>query len=527
MYREIQSGADARQRIKDGIDKVADTVKVTLGVRGRNVILDTNPYTNPVNTNDGVTIARELVLEDRFENIGAKLIREVAARTNDVAGDGTTTASVLMQAIVNEGNKAIIAGADPVFIRRGIELAAKAIVECVKGESVKADDLETLVSTATISCGDPELGKLVAEVIRQAGEEGVVTLEDNPEPETIADKVDGLKLRGGFTVPVYINVKELQQSTFNNVLIVVTNQNITLAQEMGRIMEAAHMKGKKEVVLIANSIESDALITSLKNWVEGRFFVLPIRCLAYGEMGEGMLRDVAAITGAKFFDSSANDKIADFNAEDFGFAEKIVATKHETTVVTADEEAKEKRIKELKAQAKATDRKFEQESIEERIAKLNNALFTIKVGGITDTERQERKLRIEDAINATKAALTDGVVAGGGSALYRASVKVGVQGSGDELLGFSAVLKACQEPVEQMARNSSVRLDRSDLTAIEGSKQAIDFKTGEIVDAFEAGIVDPVKVVTSALENAASGAALFLTTEAAVVLKEAPKEEQI
>lgn len=527
MPRQIKSGADVRERIKQGIDIVADTVKVTLGVGGRNVILDTNPYTSPVNTNDGVTIARELVLEDRFQNIGAKLIREVAARTNDVAGDGTTTSCVLMQAIVNEGNKAVIGGADPILVRRGIVATAKTVVDQVKSDSMVADDLETLTATATISCGDPELGAMVAEVIQKAGTDGVVTLEDNPEPETISERMEGLKLRGGFTVQNYINAPELQQAVLKDALIFVTNQNVVLGSEMGAIMTAANNKGKKNVVVMANGIESDALITSLKNWLENKFFALPIRVLAYGDMGEGMLRDVASITGAKFFDGMAGDKISEVKPEDLGSLDKVVATKHETTIITSDFGKRDERIAELKGQITATDRAFEKESLTERIAKLNNALFTIKVGGVTDTERLERKLRIEDAINATKAALTDGVVSGGGAALYRASMIVSATGEGDELLGATAVLKACREPIEQMALNSSIRLDRSDLLAIETRGETIDFKTGAVVTAFKSGIIDPTKVVVSALENAASGAALFLVTEAAVVLKEAQEDETL
>lgn len=520
MQRDVKSGEEVRSKIKAGIDKVADTVKVTLGVRGRNVILDTNPYTSPVNTNDGVTIAREFILADRFENIGAKLIREVAAKTNDVAGDGTTTASLLMQAIIAEGIKAIGNGADAVYIRRGVQRASQAIVEYLKKESVKADSLDMLISTARISCGDDALGEMVAKAVQEGGVDGVVTLEDNAETSTVITQIEGLKLRGGFTVPNYINSAELQQAILNKVAVFVTNQNITLAQEMAQIMEATHASGKKEVVVIANSIDSDALMTSLKNWLENRFFALPIRVMAYGDMGEGMLRDVAAITGAKFFDGAANDRVIEVTKDDLGFAEKVVATRSDTTIITSDEERKAERIKTLKAQVKATDKEFEKEGINERIAKLNNSVFTIKVGGITDSERTERKLRVEDAINATRAAMNDGVIVGGGSALYRASMKVGVEGTGDELLGFELVLRACQAPIKQMALNSSITLDRSDFEKIEShSKATIDFISGQIVDGYTAGIIDPIKVVTSSLENAASAAGLFLITEAAVVLE--------
>lgn len=529
MIREISNGEDARTRIKAGIDKAADTIKVTLGVKGRNVILDTNPYGNPINTNDGVTIAREIVLEDRFENIGAKLLKEVAGRTNDVAGDGTTTASVLMQAIVEEGNKAIIAGADAVAVRKGIEVAAETVISSIESETLKDIDLDTLISTAIISCGDPALGKLVAEVVHESGSDGIVTLEDNAEADTISEKSEGLKLRGGYIVPNYINVPELQQVALSGVPIFVTNQAIASAYDMAAIMQAALKLDpeNKQVVVIANAIEGDALATSLKNWIDGKFYALPIRVMSYGDMGEGVLRDVAALTGATFFDSAANMSVADVQPNQLGTIEKIVVGRHDTTVVTNGDT--EERVGELKAQLEATDREFERESLRERIAKLNNALFTIKVGGVTDTERQERKLRVEDAINACKAALAHGVVAGGGSALYRGSLIVmPTITDADEVMGFRAVLKACQAPIVQMALNASHQLDRSDLEQIVSNNDvAIDFKTGHVVDAFKSGIIDPVKVVTSALENAASGAALFLTTEAAVVLKDEPREEQI
>lgn len=532
MYREIKFDDDARARIKAGIDQSANAVKITLGIKGRNVIIDTSHYSAPTNTNDGVTIVRELILRDRYENIGAKIVKEIAGRTNDAAGDGTTTASVLVQAIVNEGTKAIAAGADAVSVRKGIEKAAIEVIGLIKKETVKADDLETLTAAASISCGDPELGRLVAECVKKAGPDGMVALEDNAEAVTVAEGLEGLRLRGSFTVPHFINVPEMQQALYNNVPVFVTNQTIATANEMIKIMEAAYQLGKKEVVIIANSIDGDALLTAIKNVVEGKFKILPIRCLAYGDMGEGMLRDVAAITGATFYDGAASMSIMNATKDDLGSAAKIVADKHYTTVITSVNELKVARIAELKAQIGATDREFEKESLKERIAKLSSGMFTIKVGGITDTERTERKLRIEDAINATRAAQTDGVVAGGGATLYRASQSVkwenSVEVHSDESFGFKAVLKACLVPIEQMAINASLRLDRSDLTKlVKGKKSAIDFNTGEVVDAFKAGIIDPVKVVVSALSNAASGAALFLVSGAAIVLQEAPKEEQI
>lgn len=523
-----------------GIDKVADTISPTLGVRGKNVVLDTNPFTDPVITNDGVTIARELVLEDPFENAGAKLIREVSSKTNDNAGDGTTTAAVLMRAIVAEGLKAISAGSDAVQIRRGIEAATKEIIKRIKEGAVKAEGLETLTSIATISSGSPDLGEMVAKIVNETGADGMINIEDNDLPTGTVEKLEGLKLRGGFQHPVFVTSPEAQQAMLKDVPIVVTNQNITLAHEMGKIMEAAQVDGKKEVVIIANSIESDAMATAVLNWHQKRMRALPIKVSAFGETGEGILRDVAAITGARFIDHNEGMKIlsddpeTSFKPDDLGQASKIVATKDETTIISNDQKAKKSRVKELKAlsEAKST-KEFERESLKERIAKLQSIMFTIKVGAPTDTERGELKLRVEDAVNATKAALEDGVVSGGGSALYRAQAEphgtiAKGEHAGEEANGYYILLGACRKPLLQMAENVSAELDRSDFEAIQqDSKKAIDFTDGKVVDSFEKGIVDPAKVVIEAIKNAASGAALFLTTEASVVVPEEPKEEKI
>ncbi len=521
--REIKKSDDAREAIKSGIDQIADVVKVTLGAKGRNVALDTMPYQNPVITNDGVTIARELLLTDKFENIGAKLVREVANKTNDVAGDGTTTATLLMQSITTEGLKALNTGADPIAVRRGIEKTAKMVIELVKKEAVKAEDINTLVSTATISCGDHELGKMIAEVVNKAGKDGVVTLEDSQENETNYEYLEGIKIRGGYQIPIFINIPESQQAVFKNVPIVITNHKITLAEEIGRVMETVAMGGQKECVLIAESIDSDAMATAIVNWTQNRFKVLPIRVIAYGDIGEGVLRDLAAVTGANFIDQKASMKLSDITSDDLGMVDKIVSNKDESTIVAGDEETKKSVIKTLKAQLPNL-KDYEAESVKERIAKLSSGMFTIKVGGVTETERKEKKLKIEDAINASKAALTDGVVAGGGSALYRSSEIDMGDLRDDERLGALIVLRACEKPIMQMAENSSMKLDKSELAEIIKNKnKTYDFRNGEIVDAHKVGIVDPLKVVISAFENAVSGSALFLTTEAAVVNADDPK----
>lgn len=528
MSRDIKNGLEVRDLIKKGMDKVSDTVRVTLGASGKNVVLDTNQYADPIVTNDGVTIARELMLSDKFENIGAKLIRQVAAKTNDVAGDGTTTATILMHAIVSEGMKSINTGADAVQVRKGIEKASGEVISKIKLEAVKAESLDRLVSTATISCGDEELGRLIAEVVQKAGKEGMVTLEDSPAPGTEYESHEGMKVRGGYQFPIFVTNPESQQAVFKDVPILVTNQPLTLAPEMVRIMETAASMGKKECVIVANSIEGDALQVAVMNWMQGKFRALPVRVVAYGDTGTGLLEDVAAITGATFIDGLSGKKVEDITQGDLGVAKKFVATKSESTVVSDSDESKAERIKVLKGQLKSAEA-FEKESLEERIAKMNSAMYTIKVGGVTETEQKERKLRVEDAVNATKAAMEDGVVAGGGSALYRAGTYfLGEKrryGS-DELAGYQAVLSACRQPIKQMAENASVEIGMQLLDLSDQSK-TIDFRSGEVVDAFDQGIIDPVKVVVSALENAASGAALFLTTEAGVVLSEEPTPEKL
>jgi chaperonin GroEL len=523
-FRQTYFGNDARNGVLAGINEAVNTVKVTLGVRGRNVILDTNPFMDPVNVNDGVTVVRQLLSDDKLRNVGIKIVKKVAGKTDDVAGDGTTTASLLLQALVHHGLQQIASGVDPVSLRGQMERATESVLEYVRNQAIHIEDLDALSSVATISCGSPELGKLIADVVMKAGKEGVITIEDNTEEGTEVEGTEGLKLRGGYTYPMFINVRELQQSVFKNVPVVVTNANVSLGNEMGRIFETVNMAtGKNECVLIANSIDADAMATVIQNWVERRFHCLPLRVVAYGETGEGALRDVAAVTGAKFIDTQANMRILDLVQDDIGLADKVVASKHDTIIVVDDEEAAAERVMELQAQLKGTDREFERESLRERIAKLQSAMFSIKVGGITETERTERKLRVEDAVKATKAALTDGVVPGGGATLYRASEVVGVDGPGG-----IAVLEACKAPLHQMSANSGFTLDRSELgTIVEEEAMTYDFRSGELVNSMDNGILDPARVVHDALKNASAEASLFLVTEAVVVTKNGPEEESV
>ena len=499
MKKTLLHGEDARLQLKKGIDKLADMVKVTLGPKGRNIILHTEPY-NPIITNDGVTIAREVKSSNDVENAGMKIIREAASKANDAAGDGTTTAVLLTQTLIEFGMQALAVGGDAVKIRSDLQTAVKAVIESLKSEVVTANDLESLINIATISCGDAELGKLVAETVFKVGQDGIVTLEDYSQPETVNELTEGLRVSGGYISPFFITNRGLQEAIYEDTPIVVTDQTLSTGEEMLKLMQVAKNAGHKSLVVVASDISGGAFAFAIAN--SSIFPCLPVRVVGFGEMGEGYLRDIAAVTGATFITNKDGRKILDFTEPELGKADKIVANKNDTTILSTAGNT-QARIEELEGQLKNA-KEYEAESLKERIAKLKSAIGVIKVGGITDTERIERKLRVEDAINATKAAMTDGVVAGGGSALYRASKTV------DNFI----MLKACIAPIMQLATNSSITLDREELKIIEKDKsKTIDFRTGELVDAFAAGIIDPLKVVVSAIENATSTASLLLTAE--------------
>ena len=519
--KDVLIGAEARDAVMRGVDLVADTVKVTLGPLGRNVILDTDPYANPTITNDGVTIAREIKATGKYAATGAKIVKEVAGKTNDVAGDGTTTASVLVQAIIHSGLQQLAIGANPQQLRREIEGAGAAVLEAVRQQKTPIEDVEKLTAIATISCGDAKLGKLIARLVKKVGANGVLTIEDAEEAKTSTRVTEGIELRGGIMLPVFITNVARQVAELDNVPIFVTDHDITNAVEVIKIMEACHNNNHKSAVLIANSIQGEAMANCVVNWAQSKFKLLPIRVQAFGEQGAGVLRDMAAATGANFFAKDEGHRLPDdingpgYEFSDFGFAERIIASKDRTNIIGGDGE-RETRIKELKAQVKNLTRAFEKEQMEERIAKLESGVGVVRVAGITESERTERKLRVEDAINAAKAALADGVVPGGGAALYRAANRA-FEGQ-TKSAGNTAIKKACEAPLRQMAINSGFELDQSKLAAVcEEPGKTIDFRTSELVVGMEAGIIDPLKVVVTALENAVSAAGLFLTSEAAVV----------
>jgi len=536
---EVVQGADARSQIKIGIDLVADVVKTTLGPRGRNVVLDTDPYRPPLNTNDGVTIAREIhaPVDKPHQETGVKVAKAAANKTNDVAGDGTTTVTVLLQAMTTHALQQINNGADPVLLRRGIEKAAEAVVTALQDEIVETKDLEALINVATISCGDPEVGKLVAEAVHKVGSNGVVTIEDGEGEETTSRIAEGIELRGGIQLPVFITNPARQEADVTDVPIFVTDHDFTNGMEIVRLMETVTRMGSKQAVLIANSVTGEAMASCAINKAQGKFNLIPIKVQALGEQGQAVLRDMAVATGAKFFardegnrlPSNPQDPSDTYNPDDFGHAERVIASRDRTSIMGGAGEVDE-RIEELKAQRKNSKQAYEQNNLDERIARLQSGVGVVRVGGVTDTEREERKLRVEDAINASKAALSNGIIAGGGAALYRAAAKVQKNSHVDlqteDGNGLMGVVKACFEPIKQMALNSGLELDKADLKKILDDKSlTIDFYTGEVVNAFKVGIIDPSLVTISGIKNAASEAAMFVITDTVITRSEDDSEK--
>ena len=521
MLHDIRSGTKAQEKIHAGINKAADTIKSTMGPLGRYVSIDYDTFAWPLITNDGVTVANNIYLKDKFENIGAKYVRQAAQKTNDIAGDGTTTASVLVQAIATEGTRLLAAGVSPVQLRRQIESAVKLVLADLKNQTVviKQDDIKSLTDIATISCRDEELGKMIATLVSEIGADGVITIEDSPLAETTVERADGLKVRGGLLSPFFVNHKAFQQAVYEQTPVVVTDAAITQANEVIPIMEKLYAAGHKKAVLIAAQIEGNGLGTIVQNSLQKKFDILPLRVIAYGPIGEGYLRDICAATGATLITEKDGKKLADFTASAAGTADKVVAGVHEITFIGGHGDSIS-RVTELQAQL-ANAKALEEESLRERIAKLQSKTASIKVGGIIDSERDEVKKRVEDAVNATKAALSDGIVTGGGAALFRAARKLA---GGD--FGSVVVRESCQYPLKQIAQNSAVELDKGDLSRIvDQNELTYDFRTGEVVDAFKSGVIDPTKVVTTALQNAAAAAVLFLITDAAIVTIEDSGEE--
>nr|Q8VV84.1 RecName: Full=Chaperonin GroEL; AltName: Full=60 kDa chaperonin; AltName: Full=Chaperonin-60; Short=Cpn60 [Parageobacillus thermoglucosidasius]BAB83940.1 GroEL [Parageobacillus thermoglucosidasius] len=526
MAKEIKFSEEARRAMLRGVDKLADAVKVTLGPKGRNVVLE-KKFGSPLITNDGVTIAKEIELEDPFENMGAKLVAEVASKTNDVAGDGTTTATVLAQAMIREGLKNVTAGANPMGIRKGIEKAVAVAVEELKAISKPIQGKESIAQVAAISAADEEVGQLIAEAMERVGNDGVITLEESKGFTTELDVVEGMQFDRGYASPYMITDTEKMEAVLENPYILITDKKISNIQDILPILEQVVQQGKP-LLIIAEDVEGEALATLVVNKLRGTFTAVAVKAPGFGDRRKAMLEDIAILTGGEVISEELGRELKSTTIASLGRASKVVVTKENTTIVegAGDSERIKARINQIRAQLEETTSEFDRGKLQERLAKLAGGVAVIKVGAATETELKERKLRIEDALNSTRAAVEEGIVAGGGTALMNVYNKVAaIEAEGDEATGVKIVLRAIEEPVRQIAQNAglegSVIVER-----LKSEKPGIGFNaaTGEWVNMIEAGIVDPTKVTRSALQNAASVAAMFLTTEAVVADK--PEENK-
>ena len=521
MTKEIKFGEDARRAMEVGINKLADTVKVTLGPKGRNVVLDKS-YGSPLITNDGVTIAREIELEDKYENMGAQLVKEVATKTNDIAGDGTTTATLLAQAIIREGLKNVAAGANPMIIQKGIRKAVDRAVEEIKNSSVKVESKESIAQVASISAGDEEVGNLIAEAMEKVGNDGVITVEESRSTGTILEVVEGMQFDRGYVSPYMATDTDKMVAEIENPYILITDKKIANIQEILPILEEI-VQQSKPLVIIAEDIEGEAMATLVVNKLRGTFNCVAVKAPGFGDRRKEMLEDIATLTGGKVISEELGYDIKETTVDMLGTAAKVKIDKETTVIVNGegDKDEIKNRIRQIKMQIEETESEFDQEKLQERLAKLSGGVAVIQVGAATETELKERKLRIEDALAATRAAVEEGIVPGGGTALLStipAVEKLLKDYQGDEKTGIRIIVRALEEPVRQIAENAG--LEGSIVVEKVKEKEAgmgFDALKSEYVDMIQSGIVDPTKVTRSALENAASVAAMVLTTEAAVV----------
>ncbi len=522
MAKDIKFSDDARNGLLNGINLLADTVKVTLGPKGRNVVLDKG-YGAPTTTNDGVTIAKEIDLEDKFEDMGAQLIKEVASKTDDVAGDGTTTAILLAQAIVNEGLKNVAAGANPVELRSGIEKAAKKVVETIKKNSSKIAGRAEVAQVASISAGNIEIGEMIADTMDLVGKDGVITVEESNTMGMEKEVVEGMQFDNGFISPYMITDTASQRATMENPHILLTDKKIGSIQEILPLLEALAAAGKKELVIIAEDVEGEALATLVVNKLRGAMNVLAIKAPGFGERRKEMLEDIAVLTGGQVVSEDTGAKLEDVKIENLGQARKVESDKDSTIIVEGKGEKTDidARIKTLKAQAEKASSDYDREKTEERLAKLGGGVGIIKVGAATEVEMKAIKFKVEDAVKATKSAVEEGIVAGGGVAFIDAISELKqISVDGDEELGINIVRKALEMPMRQIAENAGVE-GAVVINTVRKMKpgEGYDAKADKYGNMIEFGIVDPAKVSRSAIQNAASIAALILTTEAAVADK--------
>ena len=525
MAKEIKFSEDARSKMLKGVDKLANTVKSTIGPKGRNVVLEQS-YGSPTITNDGVTIAKAIDLEDHFENMGAKLVSEVASKTNDIAGDGTTTATVLTQAIVNEGMKNVTAGANPVGIRRGIELATKAAVDALHEMSHTVESKSDIAQVASISSANEEVGKLIADAMEKVGNDGVITIEESKGIDTSLDVVEGMQFDRGYLSQYMVTDNDKMEADLDNPYILLTDKKISNIQEVLPLLQSIVQQGRP-LLIIADDVDGEALPTLVLNKIRGTFNVVAVKAPGFGDRRKAMLQDIATLTGATVITDDLGLQLKDTTVEQLGSAGKVTVTKENTTIVegAGDKDKIAERVEQIKKQISETTSDFDREKLQERLAKLSGGVAVIKVGAATETELKERKYRIEDALNATRAAVEEGFVPGGGTALVNVIGKVAaLKEEGDVQTGINIVKRALEEPVRQIAENAG--LEGSVIVEkLKEQKPGVGFNaaTNEWVDMVEAGIVDPTKVTRSALQNAASVSALLLTTEAVVADKPEPE----
>jgi chaperonin GroEL len=524
MAKDIKFSEEARRAMLRGVDALADTVKVTLGPKGRNVVLE-KKFGSPLITNDGVTIAKEIELEDAFENMGAKLVAEVASKTNEIAGDGTTTATVLAQAMIREGLKNVTAGANPMGVRKGIEKAVAVAIEELQAISKPIEGKESIAQVAAISSADEEVGALIAEAMERVGNDGVITIEESKGFTTELDVVEGMQFDRGYSSPYMVTDSDKMEAVLENPYILITDKKISNIQEVLPVLEQVVQQGKP-LLLIAEDVEGEAQATLVVNKLRGTFNAVAVKAPGFGDRRKAMLEDIAALTGGEVITEELGRDLKSATLTSLGRAAKVVVTKETTTIVEGAGETSEigARINQIRSQLEETTSEFDKEKLQERLAKLAGGVAVIKVGAATETELKERKLRIEDALNSTRAAVEEGIVAGGGTALVSVYNKVAaIELEGDAQTGVNIVLRALEEPVRQIAHNAglegSVVVER-----LKKEEIGIGFNAanGQWVNMIESGIVDPTKVTRSALQNAASVAAMFLTTEAVVADKPEP-----
>ena len=531
MAKQMLYGEDARKALMSGIDQLADTVKITLGPKGRNVVLD-KKFGAPLITNDGVTIAKEIELDDPFENMGAQLVKEVSTKTNDVAGDGTTTATLLAQALIREGMKNVTAGANPMVLKNGIKKAVDKAVETLKENSKEVAGTEDIARVATISSADPFIGNLIAEAMEKVSTDGVITVEESKTAETYSEVVEGMMFDRGYIAPYMVTDTDKMVAELDDCLILITDKKISTTQEILPLLEQIVQSGRK-LLIIAEDVEGEALTTLVLNKLRGTFTCVAVKAPGFGDRRKEMLQDIATLTGGQVITSDLGLELKDCTIDQLGTARQVKIDKENTIIVdgAGDPQAIKDRVNQIRSQIETTTSEFDKEKLQERLAKLAGGVAVIKVGAATEIEMKEKKLRIEDALAATKAAVEEGIVAGGGTALVNTIPAVSAlaeEAEGDELTGIKIVLKALEEPVRQIAANAGVEgsVILNNIVAKGEVNYGYNALTGEYMDMMKNGIVDPTKVTRSALQNAASVAAMVLTTESLVTDIPDPEAEK-